>query len=83
MFLLGELIHALNLSKPKIVFVSSNTVGKIVKAATKSSFVKNVICFDDKQPSKIVTKYSQFISNPKVSEYFLYTKPFNSTALFR
>lgn len=45
-FLLGELKHTLDLSKPNFVFVSAFAEGKLLKACKSLSYVKNVILID-------------------------------------
>ncbi|XP_017143264.1 4-coumarate--CoA ligase 1 [Drosophila miranda] len=40
-----EVDHALNLSKPKIIFTSKLTVDRIAKVASKNKFVKGIISF--------------------------------------
>ncbi|XP_037030650.1 4-coumarate--CoA ligase 1-like [Bradysia coprophila] len=70
-----ELIHALSLSKPSIVFATSFTIGKIVQAASKSSFISKVICLDDKQPNRAVTKYSKYVNVTKSSNEKFACKP--------
>lgn len=39
--------HAINLSKPKIIFVSPSNLKKIMFTARKHSFIKQVILFDN------------------------------------
>ncbi|KAG4067238.1 hypothetical protein HA402_000229 [Bradysia odoriphaga] len=70
-----ELIHSLRLSKPNIIFATSFTIGKIVQAASKSPFIRKVICVDDKQPNKAVTKYSKYINATKSSNEEFACKP--------
>lgn len=48
-FILGELQHALDLSKPKFVFVSSIVVQKTVAVCKLLSYVKNVLLMDGKE----------------------------------
>nr|XP_016944460.1 4-coumarate--CoA ligase 1 [Drosophila suzukii] len=41
-----EVDHAINLSKPKIIFASKITVDRVAKAASKNKFVKGIIAFN-------------------------------------
>lgn len=45
----GEIDHALNLSKPKIVFASTNTIDKVLEVTRKHSSIEAVIVFGDKR----------------------------------
>lgn len=45
-----EMIHALNLSKPKILFASPFASDKVVEVAKSLNFVSKVILFDDENP---------------------------------
>ncbi|KAI8046446.1 uncharacterized protein LOC128252834 [Drosophila gunungcola] len=40
-----EVDHAINLSKPKIIFASKITIDRVAKAASKNKFVKGIISF--------------------------------------
>jgi len=41
-----EVDHAINLSKPKIIFASKITIDRVAKAASKNKFVKGIIAFN-------------------------------------
>lgn len=61
-----EIAHALNLSKPKIIFVSPYASDKVVRVAKKLSYVKKIILMDDANPfGNSVTLLKDF-TNPKV-----------------
>lgn len=57
----GELEHALNLSKPKFVFVSPVVVTAAVKVCKKLSYVKNVILIEGRHQDKFVLPLDTFI----------------------
>lgn len=44
---LGELHHAISLSKPKIIFASSLYFDKVNKVRAQNSFIDNLVVFDD------------------------------------
>lgn len=65
----GEMHHALNLSKPKIIFTSASSAHRIVECAKNNSFVKKIIHFDDTPAQNIqnnVTTFSTFVNNKQV-----------------
>lgn len=73
---IGEFDHAINLSKPKLIFVSQVIANRAVKIAEKNSFVQKVIAFDTfqnnaKTKSKLATTINEIISTVKVSDFFL------------
>lgn len=39
--------HAINLSKPKVIFVSPSNLNKIMDTAQKNSFVEHIILYDN------------------------------------
>lgn len=43
----GEINHAINLSKPKIMFVTKTNLTKYVKVSKQNSFIKQIISLDD------------------------------------
>lgn len=67
--------HAINLSKPKIIFVSSLNLEKISSVAKKNSFVKQVILFDYGVADANWTKSLSFerivesVDNRKLNEF--------------
>lgn len=61
--------HAVNLSKPKIIFTSAASADRVVECAKKNSFVKKVIHFDDSPAQNIqnnVIIFSEFVNNKQV-----------------
>lgn len=58
----GEFDHAINLSRPKLIFASAATAKRAINVSKKNSFVQNVILVDDdtfqsvKKPSETFTK---------------------------
>lgn len=66
--LLGELHHAVNLSKPRIIFAAPNTLSRVVKVAQQNSFIEKVICFNEanfKYPPSVLD-FNTFVRDPKV-----------------
>lgn len=57
----GELEHALNLSKPKFVFVSPVVATSAVKVCKKLSYVKNVILIEGRPQDKFVLSLDPWI----------------------
>jgi 4-coumarate--CoA ligase len=66
-----EMIHAMNLSKPKIIFTSPFASEKVVNVAKTLGFVKKVILFEDENPfGNKVTMFDDFLkvtSNDKTN----------------
>lgn len=62
----GELVHAMNLSKPKFIFVSAAASQNIVNVVKSLQFVKKVVLLDndDATNNEIVTK--DFLKSQKV-----------------
>lgn len=60
MIFLGELKHALQLSKPKVIFASSIAIKNVIAACKELPFVKHLILLDDKN-NGIIT-YREFIN---------------------
>lgn len=70
----GELDHAIKLSRPKLIFATKSVVERGVKVSATNSFVQKVIFIDTdvgrngkKFTNKLVTSYSGLISTIKVS----------------
>lgn len=58
-----EMAHAFNLSKPKVIFMSSFASDKVVNVAQTLSFVQKVVLFDDENPyGPAVVLLNDFIS---------------------
>lgn len=56
-------------SKPRIVFVSANTVEKIVKAGQQSHFVERVIVFGAAEVNSCdAERFKLFFNDPQVSD---------------
>lgn len=65
----GELHHAVNLSKPKIIFAAPNTLSRVVKVAQQNSFIEKVICFNEanfKYPANVLD-FNSFVRDSKVT----------------
>ena len=63
---LGEIEHALSLSKPKIVFASSSTIDRIVNIAKRNSFIKNIMVFGNASNYAHVQNFYSFINDPTI-----------------
>lgn len=70
-----ELDHAINLSRPKLIFASKSVVKRSVKISEKSAFVQKIIFIDTeidrtakKFTNKLVTSYSGLISSVKAED---------------
>ncbi|XP_016952573.1 uncharacterized protein LOC108026243 [Drosophila biarmipes] len=61
-----EVDHAINLSKPKIIFASKITVDRVAKAASKNKFVKGIIAFSGSSKKfKNVYDFTELMDNDK------------------
>lgn len=70
----GELDHAINLSRPRLVFASKSVVKLGVEVAKKNAFLQNIILIDTeidkstkKFTNKLVTSYTGLMNTVKVS----------------
>lgn len=64
----SEISHALNLSKPKIIFVSKTLSKKVVKIAKTLSFVKKVVSLDNEVPTdNIIVQLRDFLNPRKLA----------------
>lgn len=70
-----EVHHAINLSKPKIIFASKLTIDRVVKVAKNNSFVKNVVFLGTNSPHANVTNLSSLMDNKQISSSLDYTPP--------
>lgn len=74
-FYVGELHHAVNLSRPKLIFASAAVAPRALKISAKNPFVKQVVTIDmdgNNTPSKRLstkhtTSYSALITSIKVN----------------
>lgn len=67
----GEFDHAINLSRPKLIFASSAVIKRAARISEKNAFVQKVILIDSasngkKFTSKITTSYDKLIGSIKV-----------------
>lgn len=75
--LLGEFDHAINLSRPKLIFASAAVARRAIKIAEKNAFVQKIILFETidqngKQiANKLTTSYNDLMKTVKV-RYFCY-----------
>lgn len=63
---LGEVHHALNLSKPKVVFASKTTVERISKVAKNNAFVKQIIVFSTASENPQVHAFKDLMENKSI-----------------
>lgn len=74
-FCVGELDHAINLSRPKLIFASMAVAPRALKISGGNSFVKKVILMEidgskqmnKKLSTKLTTSYAELISSITVS----------------
>lgn len=73
-FFLGEFDHAINLSRPKLIFASKAVIKRAAKISEKNSFVQKVILIDSVASekgknftNKIITLYTELIGSVNVS----------------
>lgn len=72
----GELDHAINLSRPKLIFATKSVVKLGVKVAEKNAFLQKVILIDTeidkstkKFTNKLITSYTGLMNTVKVSGF--------------
>lgn len=78
-YFVGEFDHAINLSRPKLIFASRAVIKRAVKISEKNAFVQKVILIDSLTnekgknfTSKIITLYAELIGSVNVSfKYFM------------
>ncbi|XP_075148101.1 luciferin 4-monooxygenase [Haematobia irritans] len=61
-----EVHHALNLSKPKVVFASKLTIDRITKVAKNNSFVKKVVVFGSHAANSHVLAFNELMESKKI-----------------
>lgn len=66
---LGEILNALELSKPKIIFVSSFGSKNTIATARRTTFVKKVILMDQKSENQFTISLKDFIKI-SIKDYF-------------
>jgi long-subunit acyl-CoA synthetase (AMP-forming) len=59
---LGELKHALQLSKPKVIFASSNAIKNVLSVCKELSFVEHLILLDEQNLSGNFINFHEFIA---------------------
>lgn len=73
----GEFDHAINLSRPKLIFASNAVIKRAAKISEKNAFVQKVILIDSNEKgkkfnSKLTTLYAELVGSVKVSGSFKY-----------
>lgn len=69
---LGEVHHAINLSKPKLIFASKMTIDRITKVAKSNSFVKKIVCFGTNTPSSNIYSFRELMESSKIPSQATY-----------
>lgn len=65
--IVGELLHAVNLTKPKLVFASAETIENLVDVAKEFGRIEKVIVFDETTiNNQLILSFTKFVKNPKV-----------------
>ncbi|XP_017084152.1 4-coumarate--CoA ligase 1 [Drosophila eugracilis] len=71
-----EVDHAINLSKPKIIFASKITVDRVAKAASKNKFVKGIIALSGNSTHfKNIYALKELMDNDKFQTKADFTSP--------
>ncbi|XP_039495520.1 4-coumarate--CoA ligase 1 [Drosophila santomea] len=71
-----EVDHAINLSKPKIIFASKITVDRVAKVASKNKFVKGVIALSGTSKNfKNIYDFNELMDNDKFKTQPDFTSP--------
>ncbi|XP_014093250.1 luciferin 4-monooxygenase [Bactrocera oleae] len=67
-----EVHHAINLSKPKIIFASKFTVNVIEKVAKNNSFVNSIVVFDTNNSNDKILNFDELMNSTKIisKDYF-------------
>lgn len=75
----GELVHALNFSKPKFIFTGGAVVETIIDIAKTLSYVEKIICFDDRDCSRnhLTVNLSDFIDTKNLQNVKFQSNPVN------
>lgn len=71
LYYIGELKHALELSKPKLVFVSPYAAKKIIAVCRQLNFVKNVIVLEGKSVDSFVISLDDFVKKHRNNNFDL------------
>ncbi|KAM7361561.1 luciferin 4-monooxygenase isoform 1-T2 [Cochliomyia hominivorax] len=67
-----EVHHALNLSKPKVIFASKTTIDRITKVAKSNAFVKKLVVFASNSPKSGVYSYNQLMTDKSIPSQATY-----------
>ncbi|KAH8264099.1 hypothetical protein KR038_002939 [Drosophila bunnanda] len=71
-----EVDHAINLSKPKIIFASKLTLDKVAKVASKNNFVKGIIAISGSSKNfKNIYALNELMDNDKFKTQSDFTSP--------
>lgn len=66
--ILGEIIHVLNISKPKIIFCTSGVLDNILKAVKDVPSVQKIILIGDHDPQRNVDCLGKFLKSDHMLE---------------
>lgn len=72
MLFLGELKHALQLSKPKVIFASSAALKNVISACKELSFVKYLIHLDEQNMKENLNNFRGFINTHSKNSFDVY-----------
>ncbi|XP_023295305.2 4-coumarate--CoA ligase 1 [Lucilia cuprina] len=61
-----EVHHAINLSKPKVIFASKTTIERITKVAKNNSFVKKIVVFSTNSTHSNVYAFKQLMEDKSI-----------------
>ncbi|KAH8292348.1 hypothetical protein KR054_008611 [Drosophila jambulina] len=71
-----EVDHAINLSRPKIIFASKLTLGRVAKVASKKKFVKGIIAISGSSTNfKDIHSLKELMDNDKFKTQSEFTSP--------
>lgn len=76
-FFAGEFQHAINLSRPKLIFASKIVLNTVLKVSKQNTFVQKVILLDSVQDNRIVNNklvitLSDLVSSVNVSKQLFF-----------
>ncbi|KAK3932453.1 Luciferin 4-monooxygenase [Frankliniella fusca] len=66
----GELEHSMNISRPRIVFASSLTISRVIKAAENIDSIRDIVLIGRTNPGPLpynIRRLSDFINSPQCS----------------
>uniref|UniRef100_A0A1A9X195 Luciferin 4-monooxygenase n=1 Tax=Glossina brevipalpis TaxID=37001 RepID=A0A1A9X195_9MUSC len=61
-----EVHHAINLSKPKVIFASGTTIERVANVAKNNAFVKNVISFSSEKSTSDILSFKELLESRSI-----------------